>query len=203
MTEVDILNQALGYLGEARVQSLTQASNSAKVGSDAMRSSVEEVLEIHDWNSALERQTLSRLSQENKFGPKYSYQLPNDFMNLTTFNDGVAEYRIEGKRIVTDETEVEIVYVAYPTDFSVLDASLVRAIASNLAFNISINVTGEIGTQGRMLELHERFLARARTKDARESSRESQSLYEEFMRDSPMLKVRRQGSRHRSPFSQT
>jgi len=41
-----------------------------------------------------------------------------------------------------------------------------------------------------MLELHERFLARARTNDARESSRDSQSIYEETLRDSPMIKAR-------------
>ena len=200
MTEVELLNKALGYLGEARVQSLTQNTNSAKVGSDAMRSSVEEVLELHDWNSALSRVELQRLSEENKFGPQYSFRLPNDYLNLVQFNDGVASYRIEGKNIVTDEETVEILYVAYPKDFSVLDASLVKAIASNLAFNIAISVTGDIGSQPRMLELHERFLARARTKDARESGRHAETLYEDTLRDSPMLKVRRQGTRYRSPF---
>lgn len=201
MTEVDLLNQALNYLGEARVQSLTQNTNSAKYGADAMRPSVEQVLRLHKWNSALKRVTLARLADENKFGPQYSYQLPADYVKLVRFNDGVDDYRIEGKIIVTDSDLVELVYVAYPEDFGVLDVGLVEAIASKLAFNISINITGDIATQPRMLDIHERFLARARTNDARESSQEDQSLYAETLRDSPMIRARRGSRRYRSPFS--
>ena len=203
MTEVDLLNQALAYLGEARVQSLTQNTVSAKYGSDHLRPSVEQVLRLHPWNSALKREKLARLSEENSFGPKYSYQLPNNFLKLVIFNDDVADYRIEGKTIVTDEDEVELVYVAYPEDFGLLDSVLVEAIASKLAFNISINVTGQIGDQARMLQLHERSLARARTMDARESSRDDNSLYEETLRDSPMIRARHRsgrGRRGRGPY---
>jgi len=96
MTDVDLLNQALRYLGESRVQSLTQKTNSAKYGSDALRPSVEQVLRLHHWNSALKREELNRLVEENKFGPKYCYQLPNDFLKLVKFNDGVEDFQIEG-----------------------------------------------------------------------------------------------------------
>lgn len=190
MTEVDLLNQSLNYLGEARVQSLTQSTNSAKYGADSMRLSVEQVLRQHPWNSALKRAKLNQLTDQNLFGPKLNYQLPTDYIKLVTFNDEVDDYKIEGKYIVTDETQVEILYVAYPEDFSLLDAGLVEAIATKLAFNIAINITGEVGTQARMLELHERFLARARTMDARESSRDAQSLYHDTLRDSEMIKSR-------------
>lgn len=203
MTEVDLLNQALAYLGEARVQSLTQNTVSAKYGSDHLRPSVEQVLRLHPWNSALKREKLARIAGENAFGPKYSYQLPNEYLKLVRFNDDVDDYRIEGKVIVTDADNVELVYVSYPNNFDLLDAVLVEAIATKLAFNISINVTGQVGDQARMLELHERSLARARTMDSRESSRDDSSLYAETIRDSPMINARYRsgrGRRGRGPY---
>jgi hypothetical protein len=201
MTEIDIINQALNYLGEARIQSLTQNTNSAKYGLDSLHASVDQVLRLHKWNSAIKRETLVRLTEDNAFGAKYNYQLPNDFVKFVQMNEGTEAYRIEGKRIVTDENLVQLVYVAYPDDFSAIDAGLVEAIASKLAFNISIQVTGETSNQTRMLELHERFLARARTNDARESSLDDQSLYAETLRDSPMIQARRSRGSNRYRYT--
>ena len=195
MTEVELLNKALGYLGEAPVLSLTQKVTSARAGASAMRQSVEEVLRQQPWNSALKRATLARLIDENAFGPRYSYQLPSDYVKLVEYNDDVNDYRIEGNRIVTDDDVAEILYVAYPADFSVLDAGLIEVLAAKLAFNIAMPVTANAAIQNGMLELSERMLARARTMDARESSHEGKSLYAETLRDSPMIQRRRYSSR--------
>lgn len=201
MTDVGIANQALSYLGEARIQAFTQQSNAAKQAADAFEPSVRQVLRMHPWNSALAKETLSRLAGENEFGFKYSYQLPADFVKLVRFNDDVDEFEVIGKTIATNEDAVQIVYVAYPQDFSTLDSLLVEAISAKLAFNISIQVTGEIGTQARMMELYERHLARARAMDSRETSRDEQSIYEELKRDSRMIQARNRSFRFgRGPY---
>lgn len=194
MTETQLLNLALGYLGEARVDTLTQNTNSAKHGAEKMRASVEQVLRVHRWNSATERQQLQRLTEENSFGPKYSYRLPTNYIALIEINgkehDTEDDDRIEGSFLVTDEEEVEIVYVGYPSDFSVLDPALAETIAAKLAFNICRNVTGSDSDQPKMLELYERFLARAKVSDAKESSSRGKSAYALTMENMPMTRRR-------------
>lgn len=190
MNEIDLINQALNYLGEPRIQSLTQNTTSAKYASDSIELSVRQVLRLHDWNSAQKRIKLSRLVEENLFGFKYNYQLPNDYIRLVSLNDYEKDFKIEGRILTTDEDEIELLYIAYPRLFSDLDPGLIECIASKLAFNIAINVTGDKGAQVNMLELHERQLARARTNDAQESSPEDLSIYRETLRDSEMIQMR-------------
>ncbi len=200
-TDISIANQALAYLGEPRIQTLEQKTNSAKAAKDQLRPSAEEVLELHDWNDCRTRSVLSALVTTPAFGFSKAYQLPTDYLRFISLNDDEIDYEIEGDQIYTDEDAVELKYVAYPPNFSKVKPALARAIAAKLAQNIAVIVTGESAMQDKMLVLFERMLARARTQNARQSSSQAQSLYYETLRDSEMIKVRNQSFRYgRGPY---
>lgn len=200
-SEVSIANQALAYLGEPRIQSLDQNTNSAKAANDMMRPSIEEVLELHDWNECRARVKPASLADAPAFGFSKAYQLPADFIRLISINEDEIDYELEGGKIFTDEDDIELRYIAYPSSVTVIRPALARAISAKLAQNISVIVTGEAAMQDKMLALFERMLARARTNNARESSSNAQSLYYETMRDSEMLRTRNQSFRYgRGPY---
>jgi hypothetical protein len=197
MNKVDIANLALTYLGEAPINSLTQQTNSAKVCNDLIDPAVRFVLSEHNWNRPRRRAKLAKLAGAPEFGFDFKFQLPVDFIKVVDVNQRRYEWVIEDNTLHANIREdVELTYVAYPSDFSILNSQQVAAIASYLAFLGSIRITGNYADQERMNQLYEKHLGRAKTKDARETGPQEETLYEDTLRESPMIQRREEYRRY-------
>ncbi len=113
------------------------------------------------------------LTEAPAWGYAYQYQLPqgpvpNHCLRLLEV-DGSDDYRIEGRRIVTDAPPpLDILYIGRIEDAADYDALLAEAIAAKLAVHLAGNLT-ESGSRIEAARGYlEDILQQARSSDAQE-----------------------------------
>jgi len=114
------------------------------------------------------------------FGWTYSYSLPGDFIRALEINesDENGSWTIEGQRLLTDETTVNLVYVARPAADSAgtWDTLFQEAIVLKLASKLATTLRGSASQVPDLLTEYERLIGPlARRVDANEG-RERQPL---------------------------
>lgn len=175
---VEICNLALLRLGGAynqeMITSLTEDSKAARVCSVYYPQVRDEVLRSHPWNCAVKRADLGApLSETPEWGYDYAYQLPTNpkCLRVLQMEDVKTQWRREGDKLLTDETEVNILYVARVTDVKQYDSLLVEGIYTKLAAKLATSITDNKRLAGEILEeLEKVVLPQARSVDAQESA---------------------------------
>lgn len=146
-SDVDICNRALTKLGEARITSLTDNLEPARVLNSLFEIVRDAELRSRVWRFAISRASLAALVATPDWGFDYQYQMPSDCLrilqvgeyypgvSLTDYrNTDEAEWRIEGRKILTNlEAPLKIRYVASISDTGQWDAAFVEAFACRLA----------------------------------------------------------------------
>ena len=179
MDKTGIANLALGNLGEASIQSLSDDNARARACASRIDDVIVTVLRMHVWNSALERKLLTNIG-EPIFGWNYIYQLPADYIRVVEV-DPVSKYMVEKKNILSNEKTLYLLYVATPTDINNLDSLLIEAISIKLAWEISETLTSKEGLKREMMQKYVIALQEARSansKDRTPEHRERSSYYD-------------------------
>lgn len=145
-SEVEIFNRALQMLGAARVNSPTEKTRNAKACSAAYPIVRNALLREYRWTFAIKRASLPALATAPVHGRNFAYQLPSDFLRLLPPDDestpGIDDRNIEGQTIVTDsDAPLDIIYLELVTETSRYNASFVKALAADLAFEICQDIT--------------------------------------------------------------
>lgn len=193
MNEVGICNGALLKVGAKTITSLTDPGTEAKVCNEFYPRVRDAVLRAHPWNCAIERRVLSEISPVPAFGYDHQYQLPTDpfCLRVLTLNepfhprlinglffplhsDFHIKFKIEGRKLLTDETEAKIVYIARVSDPTQWDALLVEAVEARLAHEIAFAITKSMKVIPPLWELYKDKLQEARTIDGQEGTVEAQ-----------------------------
>jgi hypothetical protein len=94
--------------------------------------------------------------------------LPSDCLRVLTIQNYDSNYKIEGRKILTNDTSVKLVYVARITDPNEMDVLLRETISAALASDIAYAVTANATLQQRMAEKYQLKLSEARHADAGE-----------------------------------
>ena len=178
---VDICNEAMDLLGAATITSLTENSKEARLCNRRFETVRDQVLRSHPWNIAITRKQLAQDSEAPAFGFTYQYTLPTNpyclrvlsFWNANVDSDVSAYdsqvmYKIEGRKILSNEGTCRIVYVGRVTDTEQYDSSLRHAVATKLAAETAYAITGSNSIGQQMYQLYERALQEARSMDAQE-----------------------------------
>jgi len=179
MDKTGIANLALGNLGEASIQSLSDNNARARACSSRIDDVIVTILRMHVWNSALERKLLTNIG-EPIFGWNYIFQLPADYIKVVEV-EPVSKYMVEKKNILSNEKTLYLLYVATPTDINNLDPLLVEAIAMKLAWEIAETLTSKAGLKQEMMQKYIISLQEARSansKDRTPERRERNSYYD-------------------------
>ena len=182
---VDICNEALDLLGAATITSLTQNSKEARVCNRNYEPERNAVFRAHPWNVAVTRANLPQDTARPPFGFLYQYTLPTDPLCLrvisfwdSNVNNEVAAYdsnvmyKIEGRKILSNEAVCNIVYLGLVEDTEQYDALLSSTIAHRLAAKIAYNITGSSTIAQQMQLLYTDRLREAKSVDAMEGSPE-------------------------------
>jgi hypothetical protein len=173
--ETTIANLALGKIGSKRILSLDDASPEAracKLHYDTVR---DEVLRSHRWNFAIRRQTLTALTEVPLFGWSVQYQLPVDCLRVLQLNgyeetEQAGLWEVEGGKILTDEDEAQLKYIARITDGGLFDSIFITALAVKLASVIAKPLTGSSSMSQDLISEYERITGpKARRADAFEN----------------------------------
>ena len=102
------------------------------------------------------------------WGFEKQYTLPSDCLRVLTIQNYESNYKIEGRKILTNDTSVKLVYVARITDPNEMDVLLRESISAALASDIAYAVTANATLQQRMAEKYQSKLSEARHADAGE-----------------------------------
>lgn len=171
---VEICSNALGLLGDDPIVSLTEDNARARLCNRFYANMRDAVLRSHPWNCAKERQALAQLSTAPGFGYTYQYTLPTNpyCLRVWQLNDKTAAFKIEGRKLLADISEVSILYIARITDPNRFDALLYAALEWRLAMQMAIPLKGSRQLFKDMAEGYKAVLFDAKAVDGMESPRD-------------------------------
>lgn len=180
--ETAIANAALnevggGSLTDWEADTTTHARNIQRW----FRHTRDALLRRYTWNFALARQALSQDSSGPSFEFTNSYSLPTNpyCLRALVMYDSASEWRVEGRKLLTDDSTVNLKYISKVTDPVQFDDLFTEAFIFRLAANIAFPVMRDKVLARELYKIYLEKIADAITADSMEGSQdgiESQAL---------------------------
>jgi len=174
---VEIVNSALNLLGASTITALTDDSKNARICNQRYEPIRNRIFRSHPCNCLLKRVQLAQDTTAPVVEYAYAYTLPSDCLRVLKLHTGALDsieadikYNIEGRKLVTDEATVYILYVALITDPNQYDTYLQEALAAQLAADIAYGITNNATLAKYYQEQADERLREARFIDATENS---------------------------------
>ena len=174
---VNICNSALNLIGASTISALTEDTKNARLCNQRYEPVRNRVFRGHNWNCLIKRVQLAQDSTGPVVEYTYGYTLPTDCLRVLKIHNGstdsiksALDYKIEGRKVVTDETTIYLVYVALVTDPNEFDSYLREAISHQLAADICYAITNNSTLANNYMGRADERLREARFIDATENS---------------------------------
>jgi hypothetical protein len=165
--QLQIINVALSRIGANELTSLTQGTTEQKLAVNMWDIARRSSLRDHTWNFAIQDVELNQISGYSGFEFQYAYQLPSDCVRLLQVY-GNPIYKVQGRKILTDQSIAKIKYVKDVVDSSEWDASFDDVMAQRLAADMAYALTKSQATADSMFAIYDRKLKSARHIDSTE-----------------------------------
>ena len=178
---VDICNEAMDLLGADTITSLTESSKVARLCNRRFESARNSVIRAHPWNACIRRIEIAADSTPPAFGFSHQFTLPTDphcervisFWNEEVDNelsayDSPSMFKIEGRKILSNQGTCKITFLARITDTEEYDSLLRSTIAYRLAAETAYAITASTSVTSAIENLYRDRLKEARTIDAME-----------------------------------
>ena len=140
ITTTDICNMALNRIGAKRITDFdTDTSVEAVACQLHYEPTRDAILRGFEWNFASGRATLRKDTNTPDFGYDNQFVLPNDFLRIKSLNDSdtsPGDYVIEGSLLLTDDDEVELLYIKKITDTTKFEPLFVEVLVLELALKL-------------------------------------------------------------------
>jgi len=174
---VDMANSALNLLGASTITALTDDSKNARLVNQRYEPIRNRIFRSHAWNCLTKRVQLAEDADAPVIEYANQFTLPADCLRVLKIHNGTTDsiesdldYKVEGRKIKTDEGTVYLVYIALITDPNEYDSYLQEAISAALAADIAYAVTNNATLAKNYLETADERLREARFIDATENS---------------------------------
>ena len=174
---VDMCNSALNLLGASTISSLTEDTKNARLCNQRFSPIRDRVFRSHNWNCLIKRVQLAQDSTAPVVEYSYAYTLPVGCLRVLKIHNGstdsiksALDYKIEGRKVVTDETTIYLVYIALITDPNEFDSYLREAISHQLAADICYAITNNSTLANNYMTRADERLREARFIDATENA---------------------------------
>lgn len=169
---VDICNSALNMLGASTITSLTEDSKAARVCNQRYEYIRDATFRSHPWNCLVNRVTLAPDSVGPAFGFTNYFTIPTDpyCLRLLELSSLDLVHRVEGRKIATDESTLNIIYIGRNTDPNIYDTLLIETISASLAADIAYPLIGSSTLASQMYSIYINKLKEARFVDATEGT---------------------------------
>lgn len=147
-SKVQLCNMALTKLARNRVTDIeTPTTNEEKICNVVFDSLADEVQSSGSWTSVMKRVALVNTGTTPVFGFLYEYQLPTSpkCLHVVAINEdrvGSYEYVIEGDKLLTDKSGVDILYRARVSTTDSWDIDLSQAFVYRLTAELAQILTG-------------------------------------------------------------
>ena len=173
---VDICNGALNQLGATTILSLTEDSKNARLCNSRYTQVRDGVFRSHPWNCLQKRVELAADTDAPAWGFSYAYTLPADCLRLLRILDYDSNYKVEGRKILSNTSSMKILYIGRITDPNEYDESLRETLSAALGADIAFAVTSNNQTATNMYNLFQDKLKDARFVDSTEGQNIDQDL---------------------------
>ena len=174
---VDMCNSALNLLGASNISSLTEDNKNARLCNQRFSSIRDRVFRSHNWNCLIKRTELAQDSTAPIVEFAYAYTLPASCLRVLAINNGSTdsiktnlEYKVEGRKILTGQSTVFLIYIAIDTDPNTYDTYLREAIIHQLAADLCYAITNNSTLATKYLTKADEILREARFIDSTENS---------------------------------
>jgi len=174
---VDLCNSALNLLGASTISALTDDTKNARLCNQRYEPVRNRVFRSHPWNCLIKRVQLAQDSTAPVIEFSYQYTLPSDCLRVLKIHNGTTdsiqsdmEYKVEGRKIKTNEGTVYLVYVAVDTDPNNYDTYLAESISHQLAADLAYAITNNATLANNYMARADERLREARFIDATENS---------------------------------
>lgn len=171
---VDICNSALNMIGASNILSLTEDSKAGRICNQRYAFVRDATFRAHPWNCLIRRVTIAADTTAPEFDFNYQYTLPTDpyCLRVLRLEDPDTVHKIEGRKIVTNESTLKLMYVARIEDPNEYDQLLIETLAARLAADISYALVNSTTLMTQMQTMYEGKLKEARFVDATEGTPE-------------------------------
>mgnify|MGYP003974703555 FL=1 len=173
---VDICNGALNQLGATTILSLTEDSKNARLCNSRYTQVRDGLFRTHPWNCLQKRVELAADTTAPAWGFSYAYTLPADCLRLLKILDYDSNYKVEGRKILSNASSMKILYIGRITDPNEYDELLRETLSASLAADIAFAVTSNNTTATNMYNLFQDKLKDARFVDSTEGQNVDQDL---------------------------
>ena len=173
---VEICNGALNQLGATTILSLTEDSKNARLCNQRYTQVRDSVFRSHPWNCLQKRVEIAADTTAPAWGFSYAYTLPADCLRLLRILDYDSNYKVEGRKILSNTSTMKILYVARITDANEYDELLRETLSAALGADIAFGITSNNQTAQNMYQLFQDKLRDARFVDSTEGQNIEQDL---------------------------
>jgi hypothetical protein len=173
---VEICNGSLNQLGATTILSLTEDSKNARLCNSRYSQVRDAVFRSHPWNCLQKRVELAADTDAPAWGFKFAYTLPADCLRLLRILDYDSNYKVEGRKILSNTSSMKILYIGRITDPNEYDESLRETLSAALGADIAFAVTSNNQTATNMYNLFQDKLKDARFVDSTEGQNVDQDL---------------------------
>ena len=174
---VNMCNSALNLLGASTISSLTEDTKNARLCNQRYEPIRNRVFRSHNWNCLIKRVQLAQDSTGPVVEYTYGYTLPTDCLRVMKIHNGSTDsiasdldYKVEGRKIVTDITTIYLFYIALITDPNEYDSYLREAVSHQLAADICYAITNKSALANNYMIRADERLREARFIEATENS---------------------------------
>lgn len=153
-SETDLLNDALGMIGASSISAIDEGSTNANWCQIFYPTLRDSLLRSHHWNFALTRVELSQDLATPAYEFAFSYTLPPDCLKVVEYVGGtttstaylvdsqsvIKRYRIEGRKLLTNDGVVSIRYIQRVEDPDQFDPIFYQVLATHLASKLAMAI---------------------------------------------------------------
>lgn len=166
-SKAQIFNLALTLLGQMPISDPDSETDKRAIllrqTYDMCRQSL---LEEHLWNFACKRAVLAPDTDTPDFDYAYQFTLPSDCLRIAKLYNKPSRYKEEGKKILSDENSISLIYIADITDPTYFPAIFSKLLAYELAINSEYGITLQSTMQQSLIVQKTNLLVKAKMVDA-------------------------------------
>ena len=169
---VDICNSALNMIGASTILALSEDSKAGRICNQRYEFVRDSVFRAHPWNCLISRQIIAADSVAPSFTYSSQFTLPTDpfCLRVLKLSDPEIKFEVEGRKLLCDESTVNLVFVARITDPNQYDQLLINTIEAAIAADIAYALIGSTTLTSAMYDLYRNKLTEARFVDATEGN---------------------------------
>ena len=150
ISETSIANLALSKIGALRITNIdTDTSISAQHCRAQYDITRDQLLRSHAWAFAVGRKSISADATTPDFEWDYQYSVPADCIRVLGIYGTDYPYALEGEKLLTDASEIDLKYIKGITDPTKFDSLFVEVLVLQLAVNLAIPLSQDVNLAER------------------------------------------------------